>query len=101
GLLLMRDGTVDRLEGGFFLAALVSFTAYTVRVGRVAVAGAEEDEFAAELEVRSLPARFREAGLAVALVLGGMALLVVGGKVLVDGAVVLARLAGWTERVIG
>lgn len=101
GLLLMRDGVVDRLEGGFLLTALVVFTAYTIRVGRVAVVGEEEAEFSAEIETRTLRGRAREYGVAVALVLGGMALLVVGGQVLVNGAVVLARLAGWSERVIG
>jgi cation:H+ antiporter len=101
GLLLMRDGVVDRLEGGFFLTALVVFTAYTIRVGRVAVVGEEEAEFSAEIETRTLRGRAREFGVAAGLVLGGMALLVVGGQVLVNGAVVLARLAGWSERVIG
>jgi cation:H+ antiporter len=101
GLLLMRDGVVDRLEGGFFLTALVVFTAYTVRVGRVAVVDEEAAEFSAEIETRTLRGRAREFGVAAALVLGGMGLLVVGGQVLVNGAVVLARLAGWSERVIG
>jgi Ca2+/Na+ antiporter len=33
-LLLSRDGWLDRLEGGFFLASMIGFTAYAVRVAR-------------------------------------------------------------------
>jgi len=39
--------------------------------------------------------------LAVALTIGGLILLVIGGKVLVDNAIILAQLAGMSEALIG
>ena len=44
--LLSRDGSVDRLEGGFLLGAMVAFIAYAVWVGRKATAPVEDAAFA-------------------------------------------------------
>jgi len=95
-LLLARDGQLDRLEGGFFVAALAAFLAYAVLIGRE-VSGEEAKEFAAEVSRLQM----RTIGLAVLLVGAGVALLVLGGELLVRGAVSLARTLGMTERLIG
>jgi cation:H+ antiporter len=100
-LVLMRDGLFDRTEGAAFVVALVVFIAYTVRLARAEVRGAEERAFEHQAETRSLPLRWREVGIAIAFVVAGMAMLAIGGNVLVSGAVRLARLLGMTERVIG
>lgn len=100
-LLVARDLVVDRLEGGVFLVALALFTVYVVRLARREVAGEEREELREEVEGLTLPTRGRRYAVAAAAVLGGVVLLVVGGRLLVDGAVTLARLAGLTERVIG
>lgn len=100
-LLLARDLVVDRLEGGFFLVSLVLFTVYVVRLARREVVGEERVELQAEVEERALAPRPRRLTMSVLAIAGGVALLVVGGRLLVDGAVTLARLAGLTERVIG
>ncbi|HYD52242.1 MAG TPA: calcium/sodium antiporter [Gemmatimonadaceae bacterium] len=105
-LLLSRDGTLDRLEGGFFVISLALFIAYTVRLARREVGAAEAGELAAEVESRDIDApgaERRPPGVLLPLVVLaiGIGALVVGGRLLVDGAVTLARLAGLSERVIG
>lgn len=101
GFLLMRDLGLDRMEGGFFFASLVVFTAYAVYLARHEVGENETAEFARETGGRSLHPRTRELAVSVLAVVAGCGLLVLGGKFLVDGAVALARSAGMTERVIG
>ena len=99
-----RDGVVDRLEGVVALIALVLFVFYTVRIAKRDVTAAEAREIREHVDDRDLdhpPGRSR-ARLVMPLVvlLGGVAALVIGGRLLVDGAVALARLAGMTERQI-
>lgn len=100
-LLLARDGTLDRLEGGYFALGLALFTAYAVMVGREAVRGEEAADFAEEVSRRSPGAAMRTIGGAFALIALGIVMLVVGGELLVRGAVSLARSLGMTERLIG
>jgi cation:H+ antiporter len=99
-----RDGIIDRLEGGVALIALVLFLSYTVRIAKREVTTAEAREIREQVEDRDLdhPRGRPRSRLAVPLVvlLGGVAALVIGGRLLVDGAVALARLAGMSERQI-
>lgn len=101
GFLLMRDFQLDRLEGGFFLASLVVFTAYSVFIARNEVSQQEQSTYASETAGRSLHPPTRELGLSIFAIIAGSGLLVLGGNLLVDGAVAIARHAGMTERVIG
>lgn len=104
-LVVARDGSIDRFEGGVMLVTLAVFVAYTIRLAR-RVSGAEAKQLAEQVESRDIGssasggARSR-LPLALALLLVGVGGLVVGGNFLVDGAVRLARLAGMSERVIG
>jgi cation:H+ antiporter len=100
-LLLARDGTLDRLEGGFFVAAIVAFTWYAVIIGREAVVGEEASDFEASLQQRAPRADGRTFGSAVGLIAVGTVVLIGGGDLLVRGAVSLARDLGLTERIIG
>ena len=101
-LFLARDGLLDPVEGALLLGALVLFVAFNVQRSRLEVAAdraaASDQAVAAEREAR---AQGPSVGVAIALVLLGMALLIVGGRLLVDGSVAVARLAGMSERVIG
>ena len=100
-LLLARDGLLDRLESGFFLASLVAFTIYSVWVARAEL-GEEEGRTIAGL----VPAEADRLGhrplwlLAVGLALSFLGL-GLGARLLVDGATAVARVAGLSERVIG
>jgi cation:H+ antiporter len=105
-LLVARDGAIDRLEGGFFVTTLALFVAYSVRLARREVTGAEARRLAEHAEARDIGAPTPDGGqsrpaLLLLILVGGLAALVVGGRLLVDGAVALARLAGLSERVIG
>lgn len=100
-LLLARDGTMDRLEGGGFVIALVLFIAYTVHLARREVANAEAAALEESVAEHTLPPRWRQAAVAAAAVAGGVVLLVIGGRQLVDGSVQIARGLGVSERVIG
>jgi cation:H+ antiporter len=98
-VLMVRDGLLDRLEGGLMLVSFVAFTWYIIRLARSEVVGAEAAEFASAAAARTLPAG--SIAMALATVVAGVLLLVVGGRALVTGAVELARIAGLSERVIG
>lgn len=95
-------GAVGRLDGLFFLAAYVGFTAYLVRLVRGQVTLAEEDALranAADLaEVADRPPRW----WGVAVLLGaGVLLLAIGVEVTLRGAIDLGGRLGLSERVIG
>jgi len=98
-LLLARDGTLDRLEGAFFLVALVAFTAYVVRLARRDLSAADAETIAANVEGWTV--RGRRLALDLGLILGGLLVLVAGAQLLVRGATSLALAAGVSERVIG
>lgn len=106
-LTVARDGTIDRLDGGFFLVALVLFIAYAVRLARRDVGAAEARQLAEHVEARdldrggSIDRRPQRALTTFAVLTAGIGTLVAGGHLLVDGAVALARIAGLSERVIG
>ncbi len=101
GFLLLRDFQLDRLEGGFFVASLIVFTSYSVYIARNEVSQQEQNIYASETAGRSLHPRTRELGFSLLAIVAGSGLLVLGGTLLVDGAVAIARHAGMTERVIG
>jgi len=100
-VLLSRDLVIDRVEGAFMVGALVLFTAFMVWLARREVAGVEREEFEAEAAFRTIRRAVPPLGLALLAVTGGLVLLLVGGRLLVLGAVEIARIAGLTERVIG
>jgi cation:H+ antiporter len=103
-LLVARDGAVDRVDGAAFLVGLCLFVAYTVRVARRDVGVAESRTLAEEVESRDIDVAGdgrRSLVVALAVLAAGIAALVLGGRLLVDGAVAVARHAGLTERVIG
>jgi cation:H+ antiporter len=100
-LLLARDGTLDRLEGGAFLTALVAFIAHAVWVGRQSATATEKEEFET-----LATASFGRTGTAAAVlntlaVLVGAALLAGGSSSLVHGAASVARGLGVSDTVIG
>jgi cation:H+ antiporter len=100
-LLLSRDGVLDRLEGGFFLASMVGFVAYAVWVARKEITPAEQSTVAEAVpegaeRLRRKPTWALASGLAVALVA-----LVLAAQAFVSGAVGMAAALGISERVIG
>lgn len=104
---LLLNGTIGRLEGAAMVALSVVYTAWMLRSAppEEAAAVAEEAAAAAEemqrdAEQTGAPTEQSRGGLAVIAAVG-LALLIGGGKLLVNGAVGVARAAGVSEHVIG
>lgn len=99
-LVLARDGAVGRIEGAFFTASMVAFTAYALWLARQATPAEEE----AYEEV--ITASFGTTGARAvfynlfALVLG-VGLLAAGSTALVRGAVAIASGLGISDAIIG
>jgi cation:H+ antiporter len=95
---LLWDGLINRVEAGALLAASFAFTAFLVRSsrGHTDPSVGDPDE-AGELGGLSPRSRAGLAGLALV----GLVVLLVGGKLFVDGAVVVALALGMSERVVG
>jgi cation:H+ antiporter len=106
-LLLSRDGRIDQLEGAFFLVSLLLFIVYTVRLARTDVGKVEARQLADHVEARDIDVgekrehNARKLLVTLAVLAVGIGALVAGGRLLVDGAIGLARIAGLSERVIG
>lgn len=100
-LLLVRDGTLDRLEGAFLVVALVLFVTYAVRIAGHDLTTTEENDLETAVADRTLLGRARQLAPLLALCGAGIALLVGGGQAMVRGAVALAQQAGLDERLIG
>lgn len=99
-VLLVQDLTISRLDALLFVALYVGFTAYLVRLVRKQLTKDEVAHLSAEvteLTVEKKPSVV----LCSVLLIVGIALLGVGAQSTVSGASQLARLWGWSERVIG
>lgn len=102
-VLLVRDAAIDKIEGIALLILLVWFTTYIVWLARREAAG--DEVLAIQRDVARTA--HLEAGAArawsknVALVLVGIAALLLGADQVVRGAVGIARTWGVEERVIG
>lgn len=98
-LLLGLDGTIGRLEGLLLFAGIVAYTVFAIRQSRQET-GEIQAEYGAEFgQAGRLTAR--QTIRNVAFVVVGLALLVLGARWLVDGAVSIARLVGLSELIIG
>jgi cation:H+ antiporter len=99
-LVVMEDEKIGRLDATLCLAIYACFTAYLVSLVRQQVTAEERRELkaeVAELTPTAAPRRW----VSIGLVAVGVALLAIGAQLTVTGAVQLARLLGWSERVIG
>lgn len=94
--LLGRDGSIDRLEGAFFVAGLITFIGWTVYIARREVAGQNELDIWNEMPDEQLS--FRMACLYTFI---GAVFLTGGAQSMVLGAVDIAQQLGISERIIG
>ncbi|MGD8863474.1 MAG: calcium/sodium antiporter [Myxococcales bacterium] len=99
--LLSRDGTLDRLEGGFLFACLIAFLAYIVIVARRAASAAEHADYAQATAPTPLSGGARAWIVSLASVAAGMALLAVGAELLVHGAIDVATRMNVPQALIG
>ena len=109
-LLLARDGTLDRLEGGVLMLAIVAFTGYAIWISRHVPAVAlpplaspvPAEPADDEIVTASFGATGRKAlAFNLIAVLVGMGLLAGGAELLVRGASTIAAGFGMSPSVIG
>lgn len=101
-LAVADDGTINRLDALLFVAVYVGFTAYMVSLVRQQMNVREVSEFSAEVkELTGDDARPPKFVACLGMLTGGVALLGGGAHATVTGAAELARLIGWSERLIG
>lgn len=100
-LVICQDGLVNRLDALLCLAIYVCFTAYLVGLVREQVTQAEARELKAEVTELTPEGKKPRWWVCIALVAVGVGILTGGAHATVSGAVELALLLGWSERVIG
>ncbi len=94
-LLLALDGTISRLDGVLLAGGIVAYTTFLIRQSRKETSAA----VLAEYDDVAPPAMAWP--LQVGSVVGGLALLVLGSRWLVDGAVQLAETFGVSDVIVG
>jgi cation:H+ antiporter len=97
-LVLVLDGSVGRLDGAILAALLVAYLVWTVRASR-----RETSDVVAEYEEALDPEALRRTPVArdIGFVVGGIALLVVGARLLVESASDIAAALGVSDLLIG
>jgi cation:H+ antiporter len=96
--ILSADGNLSRIEGSFFVAGIVLYTAFLILLGRRSSDIAEQPT---DLTKQSVSEHHHNRLTIPVLILGGLGALVLGARLLVDGSVALARLLGVGELIIG
>lgn len=100
-LALAQDGEINRLDAILLMTMYIGFTAYLVSLVRQQVSASEAAALTAEVKDISANEKKPVWWSAILLVLVGVLLLAGGAQATVTGAVELARLMGWSERLIG
>jgi cation:H+ antiporter len=88
------NGSISRMEGGFLFLTMIGMTWWLVRQGRSEAAKANEGK-------PSDPVKGSTIALLVLGIAASLALLVLGSRFLVSGAVTIAQAMGVSELVIG
>ncbi len=97
---LALDGRIGRWDGALMFGLMISYTIFVVRQSRLQ-SRALQQEYEEELEDTVASTWDTHWSVQVALILGGLVLLVIGSNWLVDAAVVFAQHLGVSELVIG
>ncbi len=100
-LALAQDGQINRLDAILLMTVYLAFTVYLISLVRQQVSASEAVAFAEEVKDLSGNEKKPAWWSASLLVLLGVLLLAGGAQATVTGAVELARLMGWSERLIG
>lgn len=98
---VVQDLQISRWEAGLLLLCYVGFTTYVVRLVRRQLTSQESKSL--ESEVEELKPAEKKPSIAVCglLVIAGIILLGLGAHSTVTGASQLAKLWGWSDRLIG
>ena len=94
--LVLLDSRLGRLEGGLFFAGIILYTLLNVQMARKGSTTEVEGEFA-----EGVPKMTRHWSLDLLLIVGGLVVLVLGSRLLVDNCLQVARAFHISEAVIG
>ena len=94
--LLISDGELGRIDGGIFLAGGITYTAFVYFVARRNRSDEIHKTFSDAIEEPSSSKL-----LDILMLIGGLGLLVAGAKMLLDGAIGIAKIYEISEVVIG
>lgn len=97
---LALDGGIGRMDGALLFGLLVTYIAFLIRQSR-AQSQATRNEHAQGFAAPQATGWDRHWSMQLALIGGGLVLLVLGANWLVDAAVTFARALGLSEMVIG
>ncbi|MBI3776537.1 MAG: calcium/sodium antiporter [Gammaproteobacteria bacterium] len=99
-LALTLDGGVSRMDGALLFALVIAYTVFLIRQSRQETR-ATQDEYAQEAGKTLVAQWDRHWSVQLLLIVGGLVLLVLGARWLVEAAVAFARDFGVSEMVIG
>lgn len=94
-------GVVGRTAAVVFLVVLAAYSVYSFRADRKATDAAGALHAAEAAEMDEVPPRHPNLWLSLGFTVAGIAAVVYGADLLVDGAIVVARAAGLSETLIG
>ena len=102
-LLLCRDLEVDRIEGGFLFLVLILFMVSVVHLSKREMAADEASSLERDVQraAKFKGGKGRAWGVSIVMVVVGIAALVWGAELVVDGAEAIALAIGVDKRVIG
>jgi len=97
------DGEISQIDGIILIAALIGFTAYTIKTVKKQKIQQNETLQNDEIEGEYFLSRYKIETYpqSIGLILAGVILLFVGGHLTVDGAVNIAETLGLSQLVIG
>ncbi len=99
-LVMLRDLAISMVEGGVLFLLLIGYTVFVVVQSRRANKAASEGAELAALNVGE--ARWADSRLMqVLLIVGGLVLLVIGSRLLVNASVAFAKALGVSDLVVG
>jgi cation:H+ antiporter len=101
-LLMGLDNKISRIDGVFLFGTVLAYTFFLIRQSRressAAVTAQYEAEYGVGAQTDSAVIQYLKDGV---MIVGGLALLVLGAQWLVDSAVQIAQYLGMSELVIG
>ncbi|MCC7111138.1 MAG: calcium/sodium antiporter [Deltaproteobacteria bacterium] len=101
--LLLLDGVIRAWEAAGLLLVAAAYTGYMVRSARRAALGEAQAAARSTLDAADAAGGPRPKGVwrAAATAVVGLAILLVGGSLFIDGAVEVAKRIGMSERIVG
>ncbi|ABU59987.1 calcium/sodium antiporter [Roseiflexus castenholzii] len=97
--IMAMDGVINRIDGLILFSGIVIYTVFAIRQSRKESAEVQQ-EYRSEFDTGK-PQSVGDWIKNILLLIGGLALLVLGARWLVDGAISVARAFGISELVIG